>query len=386
MKHSKKNEYNVTSQKRCFSTFNSFRKDEIEDKFSKLSSRRKTLKSPESRPYEDLYKGRVSGTLKSLPELQSEKVYPRGSAPSKVQILTENQKKSGIYMFTYLKNGKRYIGSSENLKVRFLKYFNTGYLLRNTYMRICCALLKYGYSNFSVSILEYCEPDKCLKREKHYLGLLNPEYNIAKDPSAPMSGRKHSDETKIAMSEAKKGENNSMFGKNHSDETKTKISEAIAGENHPMYGKPKPEGAGRLKQQIEVTDIKNNQTILYDSIREAARALNCDASAIRYHLKSKKSNSYKGQYVFRTLTCAQNFSTVAYTERGQKRFYSTSLFSTLNLFSSQVLCGKTLKLLKFFSTESIPDYDLYKGRGKSYAYEPEWVKDNGMERSPFGAS
>lgn len=41
---------------------------------------------------------------------------------------------------------------------------------------------------------------------------------------------------------------------------------------------------------------------------------------------------------------------------------------------------KTLK-----SSLSRPYEDLYKGRGKP-VYEPEWVKDNGMERSPFGAS
>lgn len=41
---------------------------------------------------------------------------------------------------------------------------------------------------------------------------------------------------------------------------------------------------------------------------------------------------------------------------------------------------KTLK-----SPQSRPYEDLYKGRGKP-PYEPEWVKDNGMERSPFGAS
>lgn len=202
-------------------------------------------------------------------------------------------------------------------------------------MYICNSLFKHGYSNFSLTILEYCEPEKCLEREKHYWGLFNPEYNIAKDPTAPMSGRKHSDETKIIMSETKKGENNPMFGKNHSDETKTKISGAITGENHPMYGKPKPEGAGRLSQQIEVTDIKNNQTASYDSIREAARALNCDSSAIRYYLKSKKINPYKGRYVF------------------QKRFYSTSR-----------------KTKKTFSPEPRSYKDLYKGRGIP-AYEPE---------------
>ena len=132
---------------------------------------------------------------------------------------------------------------------------------------------------FLLLFLSTCEPDKCLIREKHYWDILKPEYNIAKDPTAPMSGRKHSDETKIIMSPSP-------------------IWDAITGENHPMYAKPKPEGAGRPSQQIEVTDIKNNQTTTYDSIREAARALNCDSSAIRYYLKSKNINPYKGRYTF----------------------------------------------------------------------------------------
>ena len=55
-----------------------------------------------------------------------------------------------------------------------------------------------------------------------------------------MSGRTHSDATKIIMSDAKKGitgENNPMYGKNHTEESKTKISDAMIGntnsQNHP---------------------------------------------------------------------------------------------------------------------------------------------------------
>jgi hypothetical protein len=44
-------------------------------------------------------------------------------------------------------------------------------------------------------ILEYCELEKCLEREYYYFLLLNPEYNTAKEPDAPMSGRIHSDES-----------------------------------------------------------------------------------------------------------------------------------------------------------------------------------------------
>ena len=143
--------------------------------------------------------------------------------------------------------------------VRFREYFNINYLLRHNYMAINCALLKHDYSNFSITILEYCEPDKCLIREKHYLDILKPEYNIAKDPTAPMSGRTHSEETKTKISDAIKGSN-------HSDETRQIISDAKKGENNPMYGKnhtevtkikisdakkvnPRPEGAGSPSQK-----------------------------------------------------------------------------------------------------------------------------------------
>jgi group I intron endonuclease len=63
-------------------------------------------------------------------------------------------------MFKNLINGKKYVGSSENLRRRFLEYFDSNYLLRKKCMNICDALLKHDYSNFSIEILEYCEPSK----------------------------------------------------------------------------------------------------------------------------------------------------------------------------------------------------------------------------------
>jgi len=145
----------------------------------------------------------------------------------KDQILSDNKNKSGIYMFTNKINEKRYIGSSDNLRRRFQQYFNKNYLIKNTCMTICCALLKHGHENFSLIILEYFEVAELLIREKHYWGILNPEYNIAKEPGAPMSGRKHSNETKQILSEANKGENHPNYGKTLNNETKTKISDAM---------------------------------------------------------------------------------------------------------------------------------------------------------------
>ena len=143
-----------------------------------------------------------------------------------------------------------------------------------------------------------------------------------------MSGRTHSDASKTKISDAMTGENNPMFGKNHTeesktimsdaqkksensgrfktghkhyDETKIIMSEAKKGENNPNYGEPKPEGAGRPSQQIEVIDNKNNQTTSYDSIHEAARALNIKQSIISMYFANNQQKPYKGRYTFKKI-------------------------------------------------------------------------------------
>jgi len=200
-------------------------------------------------------------------------------------------------------------------------------------MAICCALLKHGYSNFSLIILEYCLITELLIREKHYQKTLKPEYNIAKEPGAPMSGRKHSDATKIIMS-----------GRTHSDATKKIMSDAKKGENHPNYGKTlsnktkkilsdakkgKPSGSCKPSQQIEVTDIKNNITTYYDSINEAARALNIKQSTITNYILRNQQNPYKGIYTFKKV-----------------EFF---LVSSIFLFSSNFTSSSTLAERKILS-------------------------------------
>jgi group I intron endonuclease len=233
----------------------------------------------------------------------------------KVQILSDNKNKSGIYMFQNLTNDKQYIGSSENLKRRFQEYFNVNHLTRSNSMNICRALLKHGYCNFSLTILEYCSVSDLLIREKHYWDIFNPKYNIAQDPSAPMSGRTHSDATKTIMSEAKKGENHPNFGKTLNDETKTKISDtakkidnsgwfktghqpANKGKTLSNNTKQKISDAMSTSIKIEVTDITNNITTSYNSINEAARALNIHKSVIDNYFRRNQQKPYKGQYTF----------------------------------------------------------------------------------------
>lgn len=78
---------------------------------------------------------------------------------------------------------------------------------------VLSAILKYGYSKFSVEILEYCSPEECIKREQHFIDLLNPSYNLKRKAGSSL-GYKHGEETLANMSKAKKGEANPMYGKN----------------------------------------------------------------------------------------------------------------------------------------------------------------------------
>jgi hypothetical protein len=68
----------------------------------------------------------------------------------KLRILSENRDKMGVYMWINLETGKRYIGSSVNLKRRFLSYYNVNRLMEEASMVINRALLKYGYAQFTL--------------------------------------------------------------------------------------------------------------------------------------------------------------------------------------------------------------------------------------------
>jgi group I intron endonuclease len=62
-------------------------------------------------------------------------------------------------------------------------------------------LLNHGYSNFSLSIIEYYSIKEIYlkKREDYYLNLLDPEYNILQKAGSSL-GYKHSEEARKKMS------------------------------------------------------------------------------------------------------------------------------------------------------------------------------------------
>ena len=168
-------------------------------------------------------------------------------------ICEENKKKSGVYCWTNIKNGKRYVGSSVYLSRRFLMYYNLKIMNKvgnNSY--IYKAMVRYGYSSFRLDILEYCEKEKVIEREQYYIDLMKPEYNILRVAGSSL-GHKQSEET---------------------------LKKRRGNKRPHLLEINKKKGIG-----VEVKDMETKETKLYSSIREAARAIGCEHSTIRYSFK-----------------------------------------------------------------------------------------------------
>src|ERR1700744_1045992 len=112
----------------------------------------------------------------------------------KSSILKDNRGKSGIYRLNNTISGKSYVGSSVNIGNRLSIYYSNKAMFNKTRDRtslIYSALLKHGYTNFNLDILEYCGVDILIKREQYYMDIIKPDYNILKAANSRI-GSKHS--------------------------------------------------------------------------------------------------------------------------------------------------------------------------------------------------
>jgi group I intron endonuclease len=201
------------------------------------------------------------------------KVYDDAYSMKKV-IFDENKGKSGIYMLTNKLTGHMYIGQSIDISKRFKNYFNISYIKSKDGFRISRALIKYGYSNFSLTILEYCNISDLLAREQYYFDKLEPEYNILKKAGSSL-GFNHSEETKAKISKALKGiyvgDKSALFGRLHLEETKELMSlkKAVAGaEKNPLYGKIHSEDSKDLIREKALGRKHSDETKLKMNIKK----------------------------------------------------------------------------------------------------------------------
>lgn len=267
---------------------------------------------------------RFYSTIASGAEINNVKSYDDAYL-MKRSIIDENKGKSGIYKWTNKVTNDIYIGQSKDLSKRFIRYFNTSYLINRNSLVINRALLKYGYSKFKLEILEYCDIASLTEREQYYIDKLNPKYNTLKIAGNSL-GYKHTEETKSKISKSLKGvyvkEKSSLFGRNHTEETKALMSLSKSKENNPLFGKVHSEETKELMRQkalgrkhsdktlLKMSSAKGYSVNIYEkcdkegfklignfvSIRRAALFLGISANTLKLYINSGKI--FKERYKF----------------------------------------------------------------------------------------
>lgn len=137
---------------------------------------------------------------------------------------------SGIYKITNKVNGKFYIGSSNNIKRRWMHHksnlrngTHTNFHLQNSYD-------KHGEDQFEFVLIEEVRRANLLAKEQEYLdeafGGDQEIYNISRVAGSPMAGLNHTEEVRQLLSEKLSGKNHPHYGKPVSEEWRRKISKS----------------------------------------------------------------------------------------------------------------------------------------------------------------
>lgn len=173
-----------------------------------------------------------------------------------------------IYKIENLVNGKKYIGQTQNYRIRQNAHITK--LRRGVHDNdhLQKSFDKYGEENFSIEVLEKCEIKTLDQREEYWINKYNTTdtslgYNI-KFGGNSSRGHKMSVLAKQHMSENHadfSGENNPMYGTSLYDvlnedqiiKWKTKISKSAKGDKNSFYGKKHSDDT---KKQIS---IKNKE-------------------------------------------------------------------------------------------------------------------------------
>ncbi len=232
------------------------------------------------------------------------------------------KKISGIYKFVNLINGKRYIGQSTDIKLRWYRHKSCSKSNKaKTYFNK--ALRKYGWDNFYFVIIEEVKDLQLLdKREDFWINYYNTMngkmgYNLC-SAGKNRTGYKHTEETKEKIrltrfknnigigykhtleslkkiSEASKsriGFKSVWFGKKFSQEHKNKISQGNIGRKVSLETRVK------LSRQVIQYNQNNELIKIWPSITDASKTLNIDNGSISRCCKGiyKTVGGFKWKY------------------------------------------------------------------------------------------
>ena len=135
-------------------------------------------------------------------------------------------------------------------------------------MPIYKALLKHGYSNFTLEILEYCDQSAVINREQYYLDRFKGEYNILSQAGTSM-GYQHSEASRQKMREKMR---EAWLDTARREAARTATTAATAA----------------CSKAVLATNIETGETVEYVSRVAAAKALGVSKTTILNQIKSGK--------------------------------------------------------------------------------------------------
>jgi group I intron endonuclease len=193
-----------------------------------------------------------------------------------------------IYEFVNNINQKVYVGQTIDYSHRIRSHkFN---LTQNKNTPFYNALLKYGWENFSINIIEECEENELNNKEIYWIKKKNSLYPNGYNLLEGGSQSRHTDYTKQKISNGRKGikfseshiENlrKSHLGYIMPEEQKKKISNSNKGKVISQETKRKLKYNQPHRKEVGRFDIEGNLIIKYESIMDASISLDCSPGNI----------------------------------------------------------------------------------------------------------
>jgi len=146
-----------------------------------------------------------------------------------------------IYYITNTKNSNKYIGfTSRSIEHRWKEHIRNS---KKSDYHLYRAMRKYGIKNFIIEIKStHTSKSEALLKEKELIESLKPEYNMASGGTVPMLERKHTKESKTAMSINTSGNKNPNWkGKLFTKEVREKIRQKAKIKSQKRYTLVTPE-------------------------------------------------------------------------------------------------------------------------------------------------
>lgn len=157
-----------------------------------------------------------------------------------------------IYKISSNIDDRVYIGSTTNLTRRWTEHKRDLKNSNHHNKHLQRFVDKYGIESLIFSIVEELNEGLLIK-EQEYIDKLDNLFNISTNATAPMLGKKHTEEALEKISNASKGENNPMYGRTRSKKVKEMISKKNKGREKTLNEKI-----------LRLTKLKNRKELLIE--------------------------------------------------------------------------------------------------------------------------